>query len=123
MSFGNFARVSFVAALAMLASLGSALAPARAQSDYPNRPIQLIVGFAAGGGNDIFARLVADKASTILGQSVVVENRPGAGGRLSAEYVSQPAGRRLHAAGRRRPARCRWRPRSIPTSNITRPRR
>ena len=66
----------------------SAFVPARAQSDYPNRPIRLIVGFAAGGGNDIFARVVADKASGIIGQPIVVENRPGAGGRLSAEYVS-----------------------------------
>jgi len=51
-----------------------------------------VVGFAAGGGNDIFARLVADKASQILGQSVIVENKPGAGGRLAPEYVlQQPA--------------------------------
>ena len=68
--------------------LGAAIAPASAQSDYPSRPIHLVVGFAAGGGNDIFARLVADKASQLLGQTVVVENKPGAGGRLSAEYVS-----------------------------------
>jgi len=86
-NIGHFARRSIVSALAVLL-LAAAMAPARAQSDYPSRPIHLIVGFAAGGGNDIFARLVAAKASEILGQSVVVENRPGAGGRLSAEYVS-----------------------------------
>jgi tripartite-type tricarboxylate transporter receptor subunit TctC len=69
-----------------------AIAPAAAQSDYPTRPIHLYVGFAAGGGNDIFARLVADKASQILGQTVVVENKPGAGGRLAPEYtLQQPA--------------------------------
>ncbi len=68
------------------------VSPARAQSDYPNRPVRVIVGFAAGGGNDIFARLVGAKLSELLGQPVVIENRPGAGGRLSAEYVSnQPA--------------------------------
>src|ERR1700691_6628981 len=72
--------------------LAAAIAPASAQSDYPNRPVRLVVGFAAGGGNDIFARLVADKASQILGQSVIVENKPGAGGRLAPEYVlQQPA--------------------------------
>jgi tripartite-type tricarboxylate transporter receptor subunit TctC len=72
--------------------LGAALAPARAQSDYPSRPIHMIVGFAAGGGNDIFARLVGAKLSEILGQPVVIENKPAAGGRLAAEYAAhQPA--------------------------------
>jgi tripartite-type tricarboxylate transporter receptor subunit TctC len=65
--------------------------PAMAQANYPTRPIRLVVGFAAGGGNDIFARLVADKASQVLGQSIIVENKPGAGGRIAPEYVmSQP---------------------------------
>ena len=83
------ARRSFMAAAAAL--ILTAAAPANAQSDYPSRPIRLVVGFAAGGGNDIFARLVADKASQILGQSVIVENKPGAGGRLAPEYVLQQA--------------------------------
>jgi tripartite-type tricarboxylate transporter receptor subunit TctC len=88
MRLKDFSRRSLLAALL----LGAALAPASAQSDFPNRTIRLVVGFAAGGGNDIFARLVADKASQILGQSVIVENKPGAGGRLAPEYVlSQPA--------------------------------
>ncbi len=86
---GHFARRSIVSALAFLVVLVAALAPARAQTDYPNQPIRLIVGFAAGGGNDIFARIVADKLSQLLGQSVVVENKPGAGSRLAAEYVTQ----------------------------------
>ncbi len=76
-------------ALGLLLLLAAAMVPARAQNDYPTKPIRVIVGFAAGGGNDIFARLVGAKLSEILGQSVVVENKPGAGGRLSAEYVSQ----------------------------------
>jgi len=80
-----------------LAGLAAAVArPAGAQGDaaanYPNRPIRVIVGFAAGGGNDIFARLVGQKLSDILKQPVVIENKPGAGGRISAEYVAaQPA--------------------------------
>src|SRR6202048_3094686 len=78
----------------------SAMAMARARGaqaqdaakPYPSRPIRVIVGFAAGGGNDIFARLVGQKLSELLGQSVVIENRPAAGGRSSAEYVAnQPA--------------------------------
>jgi tripartite-type tricarboxylate transporter receptor subunit TctC len=88
MRFGDLRIWPMLAALL----LGSAISPASAQSDYPNRPIRLILGFAAGGGNDIFARLVGAKASEILGQSVVVENKPGAGGRLAPEYVlQQPA--------------------------------
>jgi len=67
-------------------------APARAQSDFPNRPVHLMVGFAAGGGNDIIARIVQPKLSELLGQPVVIDNKPGAGGRLAAEVVSnQPA--------------------------------
>jgi tripartite-type tricarboxylate transporter receptor subunit TctC len=89
MSVRHFARRPMVSAMALLVALAAALAPARAQSDYPNRPIRLIVGFAAGGGNDIFARIVGDKLSQILGQSVVVENKPGAGSRLAVEYVTQ----------------------------------
>jgi tripartite-type tricarboxylate transporter receptor subunit TctC len=75
--------------LAALSVLLLAISPAAAQSDYPNKPIKVVVGFAAGGGNDIFARLVGAKMSEILGQQVVVENKPGAGGRLAPEYVTQ----------------------------------
>ena len=92
MSAARFTAASRRLAPAVLVMLTALAAPAHAQSDYPNRPIRMIVGFAAGGGNDIFARLVAAKAGEILGQAVVVENKPGAGGRLAAEYVAnQPA--------------------------------
>jgi tripartite-type tricarboxylate transporter receptor subunit TctC len=88
----NIAR-RFPAALArpliLAAMLAVACAPAQAQSDYPNRPIRMIVGFAAGGGNDIFARLVGARLSEILGQAVVVENKPAAGGRLAGELAAQ----------------------------------
>src|SRR5262245_64599280 len=87
-------RACLKAALAALAVAvaQSALAPAWAQADYPNRPIRLIVGFAAGGGNDLFARLVGQKLSDNIGQPVIIENKPGAGGRIAVEFVkSQPA--------------------------------
>jgi tripartite-type tricarboxylate transporter receptor subunit TctC len=88
MSVAAFGRRTILSALVVLVTLAAAGA-ARAQTDYPNRPIRMIVGFAAGGGNDIFARVVGAKLSEILGQPVVIENKPAGGGRLSAEYVSQ----------------------------------
>ncbi len=91
MSVGPLVHRSTPAALALVLPLAMALAPAHAQSDYPNRPVHLVVGFAAGGGNDIFARLVGAKMGDILGQTFVIENKPGAAGRLSAEYVSHQA--------------------------------
>ena len=65
---------------------------AHAQSDYPSRPIRFIVGFAAGGGNDLFARLVVQKFQELTGATAIVENKVGAGGRIAADYVArQPA--------------------------------
>jgi tripartite-type tricarboxylate transporter receptor subunit TctC len=82
-------------AASVAAFAAPSLPAAQAQEDaksYPDRVIRLIVGFAAGGGNDIFARLVGQKLAESIGQSVVIENRPGAGGRLAAAYVAgQPA--------------------------------
>ncbi|MFZ1920364.1 MAG: tripartite tricarboxylate transporter substrate binding protein [Xanthobacteraceae bacterium] len=82
-------RRSILSVAAGLMASPAVIVPARAQADYPSRPIHLVVGFAAGGGNDIFARLVGAKVSQILGQPVVVENKPGAGGRIAPEYVTQ----------------------------------
>lgn len=62
-----------------------------ALAEYPERPIHLIVGASAGDNSDIFARLLADKMSGPLGQPVVVENKPGAGGALSGSAVAGAA--------------------------------
>jgi tripartite-type tricarboxylate transporter receptor subunit TctC len=65
-----------------------------AAQDYPSRPIRMIVAFAAGGTTDFVARQLAEKAKAYLGQSIVVENKPGANGAIGAEYVakSEPDG-------------------------------
>jgi tripartite-type tricarboxylate transporter receptor subunit TctC len=65
--------------------------PTLAQSSYPNKPIRLIVPFAAGSTPDVFARIVGERAAKGLGQSVVVENRPGAGGNLGTDLVAKAA--------------------------------
>ncbi|MGE3989025.1 Bug family tripartite tricarboxylate transporter substrate binding protein [Pseudorhodoplanes sp.] len=73
-------------ALALSAGIASAQDPA---ASFPNKPIRMVVGFAAGGGNDIFARLISSELQKRTGWTVVVENKPGAGGRLSAEQVAR----------------------------------
>ena len=66
--------------------------PALAQGDvknYPNKPIRIVVGYAAGGGNDIIVRVVAPKITEGLGQPVIVDNRPGAQSIIAAELVAK----------------------------------
>jgi len=59
----------------------------RAQPDYPNRPVRIVIGFAAGGATDVTTRVMQPKLQALLGQPVVVENRPGAGGNIATEVV------------------------------------
>lgn len=77
-----------LAYIVLVLSAGLAFAQDPAAS-FPNKPIRLVVGFAAGGGNDIFARLIQNELQKRTGWTVVVENKPGAGGRLSAESVAR----------------------------------
>jgi tripartite-type tricarboxylate transporter receptor subunit TctC len=79
---------SFRCLLAALAavSLTCPMQPAAAEQ-FPDRPIRIIVPVGAGGGTDVFARALADSASSALGQPVVVENRPGASGTIGVQQV------------------------------------
>jgi tripartite-type tricarboxylate transporter receptor subunit TctC len=78
--------------IAILTSLAASYcAGAFAADVYPTRPIRMIVGFAPGGGTDLTARPVAAKMSELLGQQVIVENRPGAAGNIATEQVARAA--------------------------------
>lgn len=73
---------------------GALLCGASAQvqaAGYPDRPIKIVVSFAAGGTTDILARLLAQKLTVAMGQAVIVENRPGAGGIVGNDYVAKSA--------------------------------
>ena len=86
------AREAIVTVVGARRSLGCRCRRAlSAQDAYPNRPIRLVVGFAAGGPTDIPARYIADKLGDLLGQRVVVENKTGAGGMLATrDVLAQP---------------------------------
>jgi tripartite-type tricarboxylate transporter receptor subunit TctC len=75
-----------------MASLFAALLPAAAHAQgYPNKPIRLVVPYAPGGATDIIGRAAAAELSKTMGQQVIIENRPGAGGNLGAEQVARSA--------------------------------
>jgi tripartite-type tricarboxylate transporter receptor subunit TctC len=76
-----------VLALGLATALSSAM-PVMAQSDYPNKPITLVVSYAAGGGTDAIARLFAARLEQALGGRVIVENRPGAAANIGTEVVA-----------------------------------
>ena len=84
------ARLALGTARALVAALALAAlaAPARAQ-DYPTRPVRVIIGFGPGAVADIAARTVGARMSQILGQQIVVENKPGAGSSIAAEFVAR----------------------------------
>ena len=81
----------FAALAAVLAIAAIATPAAQAQGKYPDRPIHLIVGFIPGSAADITARVLGNKMSQILGQQLVVENKPGAGSSLAADYAAHAA--------------------------------
>src|SRR3984957_7462479 len=96
----KFPRRTFLNLTVGAATLPSILRIARAET-YPSRPVHLIVAFAAGGTNDIVARLLGQSLSERLGQRLVIENRPGAGSNIGTEMVvrAAPDGYTLLMAG------------------------
>jgi len=75
--------VKFIPALL----LGVLATGVHAQTGYPDKPVRLVVGFSAGGPTDLPARFIADRLGAALGQRVIVENRPGAGGQIATQDV------------------------------------
>src|SRR5215212_3242842 len=79
-----FRRAAVACTLALLAS-------AAAAQEWPNRPIRVMVGFGPGGGTDVVARIIAEPLAELLGQRVVVENKPGAGGTIAGDMIAKGA--------------------------------
>jgi len=67
---------------------GTAMAQGRPAAEFPTRPIRIVIGFTPGGQPDIFSRLIATRLTEVLGQNVLVDNRPGAGGTIGAKLVA-----------------------------------
>ena len=84
MKSANLARFAIPAALIAVSAALTATA-----AEYPTKPIRLIVGFAPGGGTDTTARAIGSKLSELLGQQIIIDNRPGAAGNIAAELVSK----------------------------------
>src|SRR2546430_4592439 len=91
MSRYSVTRRDFSTALAAAAAAGMFPASARAQQNYPNRPVRFVLPFAAAGVADITARIAAEKLGDKLGQRLVVENQPGPGGIAAARAVLSQA--------------------------------
>ena len=78
---------ALLVAIGLLPVAGAALA----QAPYPSRPITMVVGFAPGGGTDTASRIIAKRLGENLGQTVLVENKPGAGGNIATDLVVKAA--------------------------------
>jgi len=84
----RFIQLLFIYVLSLWAMISST---SFAQSNYPNKPINFIVPYGAGGGADSRSRQIAQKMSVILKQSIIVDNKPGAGGNIGTEFISRAA--------------------------------
>jgi tripartite-type tricarboxylate transporter receptor subunit TctC len=87
----GFSRRAFLHLSAAVTALTPISYRSSAQDAYPSRPIRLVVGFTPGTAADITARTFAHEAQDLLAQKIIVENKPGAGSALAAEYVARAA--------------------------------
>src|SRR5689334_16772064 len=76
---------------ALAGMIATSAIPARAQSVWPDKPVTIVHGLAQGGSSDLLARLIAESLTRRIGQQVVVDPRPGAGGRLAAGQIARSA--------------------------------
>ncbi|HEV7392916.1 MAG TPA: tripartite tricarboxylate transporter substrate-binding protein, partial [Burkholderiales bacterium] len=79
--------LSCAASAVVVLSAGGALAQAPGAPAYPSKPVRILVGFAPGGGIDIVARIYAQRLTESVGQSFIVDNRPGAGGTIATDTL------------------------------------
>lgn len=93
MPHASAAKAFFCLSVTLVSMLGAVLSAAHAQSaNWPSRPVKIVVTFTPGGAPDTLARVLAEKWGQTLGQSFTVENRPGAGGNIGADYVAKSPG-------------------------------
>src|SRR5215468_7804870 len=83
---GMLAKPTFLCVIVAVACAAGGIASAQT---FPNRSIRIVVGFAPAGPADVMARLIGQRLTSILGQSIVIDNRPGAGGTIGARAVAE----------------------------------
>ena len=92
LSIKNAIQAIFIISFQTLALVLFTVSNSYAQvSDYPKKPVTLVVGFTPGGISDVLARALAFRLSAQMGQQVIVENKPGAGTMIAAEYIAKAA--------------------------------
>ena len=99
-------RQALALAAAVVATACAFAAQAQPRDSWPSKPIRFVVPFAAGGSIDVVARLMGRHLEGRLGQNVVVENRPGAGGTIGADSVARPRPTGTPSCSRRRGRWC-----------------
>ena len=85
----SFKAAAHLAGLTLFTSLSLSLAQSSFAQTFPDKPLKIVVGFPPGGGSDLMARTVAERLSPLIGQPVIVDNKPGAGSTIAASFVTK----------------------------------